>query len=178
MRDSICRPNRKSRVQQINEYVTQRVKPVFRLRKIQFRMVDGKPHYAYVISLSKHPSLSLKEQMLAFYCHLKAALAEKEVLSLDSKCFRVAAEDFDLVYCIEAWQKHADKCAYIQDGEAVVELLHRMSCEQAAYRFKKHGIDPIPLINTMDVLQTYDHPAEKYAALAKFRFCVLRTPKA
>ncbi len=46
-------------------------------------------------------------------------------------------------------------------------MLHRMSCEQAAYVFKKHKVEPLGMLNTLEALQKYRNPADKYAALAK-----------
>ena len=42
-----------------------------------------------------------------------------------------------------------------------------MSCEQAAYIYKKHRVEPLELLNTLETLQKYNNPAERYAALAK-----------
>ena len=62
---------------------------------------------------------------------------------------------------------NADTTAYIENGEVVTEHIHRMSCEQAAYIFKKHSVDPFELLNTLETLQKYNNPADKYCALAK-----------
>ena len=43
-----------------------------------------------------------------------------------------------------------------------------MSCEQAAYIFKKYNVEPFELINTLEFLQKHDNYADKYVALAKF----------
>ena len=77
------------------------------------------------------------------------------------------ADGFEVTYCIEVWRKHADTTAYVEKGEVVTELIHRMSCEQAAYIFKKHRIEPFELLNTLEALQKYNNPADKYCALAK-----------
>ena len=45
--------------------------------------------------------------------------------------------------------------------------MHRMSCEQAAYIFKKYRIEPFASLNTLETLQKYNNPADKYCALAK-----------
>jgi hypothetical protein len=109
----------------------------------------------------------LKEQTLSFYEHLRSIISFDEVLTTENKYFKIIAEGFEVTYCIEAWRKHADTTAYIENGEVVTELIHRMSCEQAAYIFKKHSIDPFDLLNTLETLQKYNNPAEKYTAPAK-----------
>ena len=167
MNEYVYKPKEKSRVQQINESILQSIDTVYRLRKIQYTLVDNKPRYAYVVSLAKNYTHSLKEQTLSFYEYLKSILYSDETLITENKCFKIASANFDVTYCIEAWKKHADTTAYIENGEVVIELIHRMSCEQAAYIFKKHSIDPFDLLNTLETLQKYNNPAEKYTALAK-----------
>lgn len=163
----VYKPKEKNRVQQINESIMQSIDTVYKLRKIQYTLVDNKPCYAYVISFAKNYTHSLKEQTLSFYEHLKTILFPDELLTTEDKCFKITAECFEITYCIEAWRKHADTTAYIENGEVVTELIHRMSCEQAAYIFKKHRIEPFVLLNTLETLQKYNNPAERYAALAK-----------
>ena len=167
MNEYVYKPKEKSRVQQINESIMQNIDTVYRLRKIQHSLVDNKPCYAYVISLAKNHTHSLKEQTLSFYEYLKSILSSDETLITENKCFKIASANFDVTYCIEAWRKHADTTAYIENGEVVIELMHRMSCEQAAYIFKKHRIEPFELLNTLETLQKYKNPAERYVALAK-----------
>jgi hypothetical protein len=167
MNGYVYNPKEKSRVQQINESILQSIDTVYRLRKIQHSLVDNKPCYAYVISLAKNHTHSLKEQTLSFYEYLKSILSSDETLTTEDKCFKITATGFEVSYCIEAWRKHADTTAYIENGEVVTELIHRMSCEQAAYIFKKHRVEPFKLLNTLETLQKYSNPAERYAALAK-----------
>lgn len=162
------KPKEKSRVQQINENLLNNTKTIYRLRKVQYDIVDNKPHYAYVISLAKSYPLSLEEQVLSVYNHLKSILLLDEILVTENKCLKIISNLYEVEFCIEAWRKSADKIAYIENGQVKVELLHRMSCEQAAYIFKKHNIEPFELINTLDVLKKYENYADKYAALAKF----------
>ena len=167
MNEYVYKPKEKSRVQQINESILQSIDAVYRLRKIQYTLVDNKPRYAYAVSLVKNYTYSLKEQTLSFYEHLKRILSSDETLTTEDKCFKITATGFEVSYCIEAWRKHADTTAYIENGEVVTELIHRMSCEQAAYIFKKHSVEPFKLLNTLEALQKYSNPAERYAALAK-----------
>ncbi|MBP3313522.1 MAG: hypothetical protein J6K84_02560 [Oscillospiraceae bacterium] len=175
MNEYVYTPKEKSRVQQINESILQNVKTVYRLRKIQHALVDQKPCYAYVISLAKNHAQSLKEQTLSLYQCLKSILSSDETLTTEHKCFKIIAEGFEVTYCIEAWQKHADTTAYMENGEVVTELIHRMSCEQATYIFKKHRVDPFELLNTLETLQKYNHPAERYTALAKMPILLKET---
>lgn len=161
------KPKEKSRVQQINENLLHNIKTIYRLRKVQYYVVDNKPLYAYVISLAKSHPLSLEEQFLSVYNHLKSILLSDETLVTENKCLKILSNLYEVEYCIEAWRKSADKIAYIRDGKVVTEMLHRMSCEKAAYVFKKYNIEPFHLINTLETLRKYDHPAEKYVALAK-----------
>ena len=167
MNEYVYKPKEKSRIQQINEGILKSVETVYRLRKIQYKIVDNKPCVAYVVSLAKNHTHSLKEQTLSFYEYLKGTLLSNEVLTTEDKCFKIIADGFEVTYCIEAWRKHADTTAYIENGEVVTELIHRMSCEQAAYIFNKHRVEPFELLNTLETLQKYDNPADKYCALAK-----------
>lgn len=161
------KPKEKSRLQQINESIMQNMDTLYRLRKIQHVLVEDRPCYAYVVSLAKHHTHSLKEQTLSFYEHLKTILSSDETLTTENKCFKITGPGFEVSYCIEAWKKRADKTAYIENGEVVTELIHRMSCEQASYVFKKHRVKPFELLNTLETLQKHDHPAERYVSLAK-----------
>ena len=167
MNEYVYKPKEKSRIQQINEGILKSVETVYRLRKIQYKIVDNKPCVAYVVSLAKNHTHSLKEQTLSFYEYLNGTLLSNEVLTTEDKCFKIIADGFEVTYCIEAWRKHADTTAYIENGEVVTELIHRMSCEQAAYIFNKHRVEPFELLNTLETLQKYDNPADKYCALAK-----------
>ena len=167
MKEHVYKPKEKSRVQQINESILQSIDTVYRLRKIQHSLVDNKPCYAYVISLAQNHTHSLKEQTLSFYEYLKSIISFDEVLTTENKCFKIIAEGFEVTYCIEAWRKRANTTAYIENSEVVTEFIHRMSCEQAAYIFKKHRVEPFKLLNTLETLQKYDNPADKYCALAK-----------
>ena len=58
------KPKEKSRVQQINENLLHHVKTIYRLRKIQYDIVDNKPRYTYVITFAKSYPRSLEEQWL------------------------------------------------------------------------------------------------------------------
>lgn len=160
-------PKEKSRVQQINEHLLNNTKTIYRLRKIQYDVIDNKLRFAYVISLAKSHPLSLEDQVLSVYNHLKSILLSDETLVTENKCLKIISNLYEVEYCIEAWRKGADKIAYIRDGEVVIEMLHRMSCEQAAYIFKKHRIEPFELLNSLETLQEYRNPADKYCALAK-----------
>lgn len=173
MNEYAYKPKEKSRVQQINESILQNIDTVYKLRRIQYTFVDNKPCYVYTVSLAKNYTQSLKEQTLSFYEHLKSIVSSEEVLTTDNKGFKIISTDFEVTYYIEAWRKHADKTAYIENGEVVIELIHRMSCEQAAYIFKKHKIEPFELLNTLEALQRYNTPTERYTALAKIK--ILRT---
>lgn len=174
MNEYVYKPKEKSRVQQINESIMQNIDTLYRLRKIQYTLVDNRPCYAYVVSLAKNHTHSLKEQTLSFYEHLKSILSSNEVLTTENKCFKIMAAGFEVTYYIEAWRKHANTTAYIENGEVITELIHRMSCEQAAYIFKKHRVEPFELLNTLETMQKYNNPAERYAALAKMPI-LLRT---
>lgn len=167
----------KSRIQQINEHLLQNVQTIYRLRKIQIDIVDGKQHVAFVLSFTKTGNLTLEEAATVFYRQLLNILNEEETLSTENKSFRICSRDFCLTYCLEAWRKTADKRVYIDNGEVVIEPLGRMSCEQAAAVFKKHNVDPLPLISTLETLQRHDNPADKYVALAKLPL-FLTSPKA
>lgn len=161
------KPKEKSRVQQINENLLHNIKIIYRLRKIKYDTVDNKSLCAYVISLAKNHPLSLEEQVLSVYNHLKSMLLSNETLIAENKCLKIVSNLYEIEFYIEAWRKSADKIAYIQDDKVVIELLHRMSCEQAAYIFKKHRIEPFKLLNTLETLEKYKNSADKYSALAK-----------
>ncbi len=105
---------RKSRIQQINEALLCGVRTVYRLRKVQCGIADDKCRCAYVISLVKSAPLSLEEQVLSVYSHLQAVLLSDEMLVTENKCFAVISNSYEVRYCVEAWQKHADKIAYMQ----------------------------------------------------------------
>lgn len=157
-----------NRVQQINDYLFRNTKIVYRLRKIQETIKDKKEICAYVISLAKSEPLSLEEQVQQFYHNCKNVLRLDEVLITEDRQFRIIADTYEVSYCLEAWRKTADKIAYIENEQVKVELLHRMSCEQAASVFKKKEVDPLKIIESLETLKHYTNPADKYAALAKF----------
>lgn len=169
------RPTKKSRVQQINENLLNNIKTIYRLRKVQYTIIGDKFICAYVISLSKNHRLSLEDQVLSVFNHLKSILLPNETLVTENKCLKIVSNLYEAEYYFEAWQKHADQLAYIQDGKVVTELLRRMSCEQAALIFRKHKIEPLDLLNKLEVLQTHKTPAEKYAALAKMPILLKET---
>lgn len=161
------KPKEKSRIQQINENLLHNIRTIYRLRKIKYAIIDNKPHYAYVISLAKNHLLSLEQQVLSIYNHLESILLSDEILITENKCFKLISDLYEVEFCIEAWRKSANKTAYFQDGEVVIELLHRMGCEHAAYIFKKHRIEPFELLNTLEDLNKYNNPADKFCAIAK-----------
>ena len=156
-----------SRVCEMNNYLLQNIKTIFRLRKIGLSNKDNKLQYAYVVSLTKDHKHSLEELIWFFYTSCNEMLKSEETLTTDNKSFIISSSEFDVYYYVEAWRKYADKIAYIKDGKVLTELLHRMSCEKAAYIFKKHSIEPFELINTLEVLKKHDNHADRYAALAK-----------
>lgn len=160
--------HKKSRVQQINESISQNIKTIYRLRKIQCCMIDSRENCAYAVSFAKTAGITLEEQAVAFYSHLSQILRSGESVAEEGKCVCVYGEDFALTYCLEAWRKTADKRVYIRDGVAVTEPLGRMSCEQAAAIFNKNETDVLALINTLDILQQISDPADKYVELTKF----------
>lgn len=158
----------KSRIQQINEYLLRNTKTIYRIRKIQATENGEKRICAYVVSLAKCPPFSLEDQVLQFYENCKNVLRENEELRTQGRCFIIAAETFEVSYCLEAYRKTADRGAYMENGQVKIELLRRMSCERAAAIFNKHKVDPLAILNTGAVLQQYSNPADKYAALAKY----------
>ncbi|MBQ9930393.1 MAG: hypothetical protein IJO72_06435 [Oscillospiraceae bacterium] len=156
------------RIRQINEYLFCNTKTIYRLRKIQEIKRGGKEICAYAVSLAKSEPLSLEEQVQQFYDNCKNVLVPGEILTTEDRCFRIIADSFEVAYCLEAWRKTADKVAYIECEQIKIELLHRMSCEQAASVFKEKEIDPLKIIESLETLNHYTNPADKYAALAKF----------
>ena len=155
------------RVYYINNQLLKTVKTIYRLRKIGFQMSNGKPVYAYAISIAKDYGQTLEEQALHFYNTCQQLLKGSEKLLTDKKCFKIVSDEFDVYYCMEAWRKHADKVVYVENGQVKIEMLHRMSCEQAAYIYKKRNVDPFDHNFTTEIAQPYDTPADKYVALAK-----------
>ena len=156
-----------SRVYEMNNFLLQNMKTIFRLRKIGLSKAENKLAYSYTVSLAKDHKHTLEELVELFYTSCKEMLGDGENLTTDEKCFKIVSEEFEVTYCIEAWRKSADKIAYIENSQVKVELLHRMSCEQAAYIFKKHKIEPFDLLNILETLKKYKNPADKYTALAK-----------
>ena len=86
--------------------------------------------------MAKDHTHTIDEQVKCFYITCKRLLNNKEKLITDKKCFKIVSDEFEVYYCIEAWRKSADKIAYIEEGQVKVELLHRMSCEQASASLK------------------------------------------
>lgn len=161
------KPKTLSRVYYINNFLLQNIKTIYRLRKIGFYISDGKSVYSYAVSIAKDHTHTIEEQVKSFYDTCEKLLNTEEKLITDKKCFKIVSDRLEVCYCIEAWKKRADTIAYIEDGQVKVELLHRMSCEQAAYIFKQHRVEPFELLNTLETLEKYKNPADKYAALAK-----------
>ena len=160
---------RNSRIQQMNEYLLRNTKTIYRLRKIRNTCKDGKRLCAYVVSLAKSPSLTLEEQVQLFYENCKNLLSLDEVLVTENRYFKIITDSVEVIYCVEAWRKGADKIAYIDNGQVKVEFLKRMSCEQAANVFKKlTSVDPLEVVDSLGSLEKYTNPADRYAALAKF----------
>ncbi len=157
----------KSRIQQINETLMGNVKQIYKLRKIWQDIEGGKPRCAYVASLARCFGHTAEDQARLFYEQLQATLTGKECLLTENKCFTVVSNEFEAVYCVELWRKNADKIAYVQDGKIVIEQIYRMSCEQASAVFRKHKLQPLKLLSTMEEVKEYQNPADKYTALAK-----------
>lgn len=151
----------------MNNYLLQNFDNIYRLRKIGVSYLQGKMRYVYAISLAKDYIHTLEDMTLLFYKLCNEMITENESLVTEEKAFRITAEDFQVFYYVEAWRKTADKIAYMEKGKVKTELLHRMSCEQAAYVYKKHNVKPFDLINKSEVLKKYDSYADKYVALAK-----------
>ena len=116
MNKYVYKPKEKSRVQQINESILHHIDTVYRLRKIRYSLIDNKPCYAYVVSLAKNHTYSLKEQTLSFYEHLKLILSSNETLTTENKCFQITATDFEVSYLLRHGestqiQQHISKTA-------------------------------------------------------------------
>ena len=158
---------KKSRIQQINDSLLQNIDTIYCLRNIQYSTVNNKICRAYIVTFAKNHINSLEEMTLSLYDFFKSFVSSNEILTTDNKCFKITSHDFEITYYIEAWRKRADKTAYIKDGKVVTELIYRMGCEQAAYILKKYRVKPLKLLNSLEVLQKYTNPAEKYVALAK-----------
>ncbi len=160
------KPKTLRRVYEMNNFLLKNIKTIFRLRKIGLSFFENKIVYAYSVSLTKEYS-TLEEIVEIFYNKCKGMLNESETLLTEGTFFRIVSYDYEVFYYLEAWRKSADRIGYIKDGIVKTELLHRMSCEQAAYVFKKHNIDPFEFINKLECLKKYDNHADKYVALAK-----------
>lgn len=157
----------KTRIQEINEYLLRNSKTIYRLRKIRETSRSGRQICAYAVSLIKEHGMDLIGQTLSFYNSCKQVLAGGEKLVTENRYFKVVSDSFEVFYCLEAWRKNADKVCYVENDEIRIELLHRMGCEQAAGIFKREGVDPLELLNDVELLRGYDNPADRYAALAK-----------
>ena len=155
------------RVHEWNQFLLQNAGPIFRLRKIGHSQAGTRPAYAYAVSLAKDHRRTPEERVLRFAAACGEMLNETEWLITEDKSFRVVSEDFEVFYYVEAWRKCADRIAYLENGNPKVELLHRMSCEQAAHIFKTYNLEPFELINGSDMFQKSDNHADQYAAFAK-----------
>lgn len=155
------------RVYEMNNFLLQNFENIYRLRKIGVSCLQGKMRYVYAISLAKDYTNTLEDMTLLFYKLCNEMITENESLVTEEKAFRITSEDFQVFYYIEAWRKTADRIAYMENGEVKTELLHRMSCEQAAFIFNKHNIKPFEIINKSEVLKKYNSHADKFVALAK-----------
>ena len=167
--------NTLNRVYYINNVLLQTVKTIYRLRKVGFNISGSKPIYAYSISMAKDNIHTIWELVNCFYTACKKVLIDNEQLITGEKCLKIVSDEFELYYCMEFWRKSADKIAYIEDNRVKVEFLHRMSCEQAAYIFKKYRVEPFELLNTLEIFQKYNNPADKYCALAKMPILLKET---
>lgn len=165
-----------SRVYEINNFLLHNVKTIFRLRKIGLSHSQDKHIYAYAVTLLKDHVHTLEEMAEVFYNSCKSVLDCSEILTTEGKTFKIVSDEFEIFYYLEAWRKSADKIAYIENGIVKTELLHRMSCEQAAYVFKKYNVDLFEILNKSEILQRYDSYADKYVALAKCPYLLSAAP--
>lgn len=156
-----CRIKTLNRVHEMNNFLLKNVKTVFRLRKIGVSLFERKTVYAYTVSLQKDYKNTLEEMIETFYKACKKMVNGNEMLKTSGKSFKVISDDYEVFYYVEAWKKSADKIGYIEGGAVKTEFIHRMSCEQAAYIFKKHNVDPL------EFLQGHDNHADKYVEFAK-----------
>lgn len=165
-----------SRVYEINNFLLHNVKTIFRLRKIGLSHSQDKHIYAYAVTLLKDHVHTLEEMAEVFYNSCKSVLNCSEILTTKGKAFKIISDEFEIFYYLEAWRKSADKIAYIENGIVKTELLHRMSCEQAAFVFKKYNVDLFEILNKSEILQRYDSHADKYVALAKCSYLLSAAP--
>lgn len=156
------------RVYEMNNFLLQNFENIYRLRKIGVSCSQGKMRYAYTITFAKDHKHTFEEMVELFYDLFNKMITEKETIKVEEKTFKVLSDDFEVYYYLEAWRKCADKTAYMENGKVKTELLHRMSCEQAAYIFKKHNVKPFEIINKSEVLKKYNSHADKFVALAKY----------
>lgn len=82
------------------------------LRKIQYTLVDNRHRYAYVISFAETTLIHRRSDE-----YFKSVLSSDETLTTENKCFKITAIGFEVSYCIEAWKKHEDTTAYIENAD-------------------------------------------------------------
>ncbi|MBR5519363.1 MAG: hypothetical protein IKU55_01465 [Clostridia bacterium] len=159
--------NKSGRIREMNSFLQNNIKTIYRLRKIGVVQSEHPSIYAYVVSFKKDDIHTAEELVESFHALCKQMLANGETLCTANKCFTIVSKAQIVQYHIEAWKKRADRRLYFEDGCVKSEFLHRMSCEQAARIFKQHKLKPLDYLNTLTILQKYDNFADKYCALAK-----------
>ncbi len=110
-----------SRVYTINNILLQKLKNIYKWRKICVGVFENKFEYAYVISLTKNHKNSIEEMVEDFYELCKSLLLDNETLITINKRFKIVSDEFEVTYYIEAWRKTADKLAYVENGKGKME---------------------------------------------------------
>ena len=157
----------KMRVRNFNDLIQHTMQPLCHVRRLDMGKGNNR---LYVVTVKKD-GRAFVARIEQFYNLLKCNLACGERLETVRQSFVICGEGYKIVYCLEGYNKCADKIGYIEGEAAIARLIRRMPCEIAAKRSKKS--DPTArheIYSRMDMpdwMDRFPNPADRFVAIVR-----------
>lgn len=155
------------RARELNDLIFRTQKPLRGPRRLDIGNRKRTESCSYVVTFIKDGT-SLEDRVLKFCEFLKSHLTSDEELSTGCRCFTVYGDRYEICYCLEGYNKNADKIGYVDDGQIKADLMRRMPCEVAARQLgnleREEVRDVYSRMQFREWVNRYPNPAERFVA--------------
>ena len=155
----------KIRRQELHNAISNSMKPIRKIRRIEFASGKIEKSRSYVVTICKDAAVSFLERTARFHDCLYNNLCEGEELICENRYYTVKGRGYILNYILEGYKKHADTIGFTENGINCTELLNRMGTEEA-YRWLGTctGEERNDIFNRMsfrEMKAAYPNPAQR-----------------
>ena len=156
-----------SRAGDCKRMILEKMKPVWRIRKIGVSRTERGQELDYVVTLKKDSGRSFARRCADFYHYLGDQLEDGEELNTDNRCFTIVGERYSISFCLEGYKKHPNQTGYYAQGYVQTDLIRRMGCEEGFFWLKQNEIPIAAILEKMNFKEL--KRADRFAASVKIQ---------